>query len=43
MNMFDQPELEAMLRANLKRYPHAVMRGNVEVTGVTSPRPAGCG
>ena len=22
MNMFDQPELEAMLRANLKRYPH---------------------
>ena len=35
MNMFDQPELEAMLRANLKRYPHAVMRGNVEVTGVT--------
>jgi len=34
MNMFDQPELEAMLRANLKRYPHAVMRGNVEVTGV---------
>jgi 3-(3-hydroxy-phenyl)propionate hydroxylase len=35
MNMFDQPELEAMLRANLKRYPHAVIRGNVEVTGVT--------
>src|ERR1700741_2499536 len=32
MNMFDQPELEAMLRANLKRYPHAVMRGNAEVT-----------
>ena len=22
-NMFDQPELEALLRANLKRYPHA--------------------
>ena len=33
-NMFDQPELEALLRANLKRYPHAVLRGNAEVTGV---------
>jgi 3-(3-hydroxy-phenyl)propionate hydroxylase len=32
MNMFDQPELEALLRANLKRYPHAVLRGNAEVT-----------
>ena len=31
-NMFDQPELEALLRANLKRYPHAVLRGNAEVT-----------
>ena len=30
-NMFDQPELEALLRANLKHYPHAVLRGNTEV------------
>ena len=33
-NMFDQPDLEALLRANLKRYPHAVLRGNSEVTDV---------
>ncbi len=39
MNMFDQPELEAMMRANLKRYPNALFRGNVEVTGVTQNRP----
>ena len=39
MNMFDQPELEAMLRANLKRYPHAIPGGNVEVTGVTQFQP----
>jgi 3-(3-hydroxy-phenyl)propionate hydroxylase len=30
-NMFDQPEFEALLRANLKHYPHAVLRGNAEV------------
>jgi 3-(3-hydroxy-phenyl)propionate hydroxylase len=30
-NMFDQPELEALLRANLKRYPNAQLRGNAEV------------
>ncbi|BBX61804.1 3-(3-hydroxyphenyl)propionate hydroxylase [Mycobacterium saskatchewanense] len=30
-NMFDQPELETLLRANLKRYPDAVLRGNAEV------------
>ena len=30
--MFDQPEFEALLRANLKHYPHAVLRGNAEVT-----------
>ena len=35
MNMFDQPELEAMLRTNLKRYPHVVLRGDAEVTSVT--------
>lgn len=34
-NMFDQPELEALLRANLKRHPNAVLRGNADVTGVT--------
>ena len=39
MNMFDQPELEAMMRANLKRYPHVVLRGDVEVTSVTQNRP----
>jgi 3-(3-hydroxy-phenyl)propionate hydroxylase len=33
-NMFDQPEFEALLRTNLKRYPNAEFRGNVEVTGV---------
>jgi 3-(3-hydroxy-phenyl)propionate hydroxylase len=33
-NMFDQPELEALLRANLKRYPSATLRGDAEVTGV---------
>ncbi|MEO3756691.1 bifunctional 3-(3-hydroxy-phenyl)propionate/3-hydroxycinnamic acid hydroxylase [Mycobacterium sp. B14F4] len=31
-NMFDQPEFEAMLRRNLKHFPHAVVRGNAEVT-----------
>jgi 3-(3-hydroxy-phenyl)propionate hydroxylase len=39
MNMFDQPELEAMMRANLKTYPHALFRGNVEVTGVAQTQP----
>jgi 3-(3-hydroxy-phenyl)propionate hydroxylase len=39
MNMFDQPELEAMLRANLKTYPRALFRGNVEVTAVTQTQP----
>ena len=39
MNMFDQPELEGMMRANLKRYPHVVLRGDVEVTSVTQNRP----
>jgi 3-(3-hydroxy-phenyl)propionate hydroxylase len=31
-NMFDQPEFEALLRTNLKNYPHAVLRGNAEAT-----------
>ncbi|MUL47098.1 bifunctional 3-(3-hydroxy-phenyl)propionate/3-hydroxycinnamic acid hydroxylase [Mycobacterium sp. CBMA293] len=39
MNMFDQPELEAMLRANLTRYPQVSLRGDVEVTSVTQTRP----
>ena len=39
MNMFDQPELEGMMRANLKRYPHVVLRGDVEVTSVTQNQP----
>ncbi|AKK26900.1 bifunctional 3-(3-hydroxy-phenyl)propionate/3-hydroxycinnamic acid hydroxylase [Mycobacterium sp. EPa45] len=30
-NMFDQPELERLLRNNLKKYPEAVLRGNAEV------------
>jgi 2-polyprenyl-6-methoxyphenol hydroxylase-like FAD-dependent oxidoreductase len=34
-NMFDQPEFEALLRANLKRYPGAELRGNAEVTEIT--------
>jgi len=33
-NMFDQPELEALLRANLKRYPNAQLRGDALVTEV---------
>lgn len=31
-NMFDQPELEALLRANLKRHPGATLWGGAEVT-----------
>jgi 3-(3-hydroxy-phenyl)propionate hydroxylase len=34
-NMFEQPELEALLRANLKKYPCTQLRGNCEVTSVT--------
>jgi 3-(3-hydroxy-phenyl)propionate hydroxylase len=33
-NMFDQPDFEALLRANLKRYPCAELRGDVEVTDI---------
>ncbi len=33
-NMFDHPDLEALLRSNLKRYPHAELRGDVQVTEV---------
>lgn len=34
-NMFDQPELESLLRANLERYPNAELRGAADVTAVT--------
>jgi 3-(3-hydroxy-phenyl)propionate hydroxylase len=34
-NMFDQPELEAILRANLTRRSGVTVRGNLEVTGLT--------
>jgi 3-(3-hydroxy-phenyl)propionate hydroxylase len=33
-NMFDQPDLETLLRANLERHPQAELRGDVEVTDV---------
>jgi 3-(3-hydroxy-phenyl)propionate hydroxylase len=33
-NMFDQPELEALLRENLTKYPNAELRGDVDVTNV---------
>lgn len=33
-NMFDQPELEGLLRENLTRYPEITLRGNVEVTDI---------
>jgi 3-(3-hydroxy-phenyl)propionate hydroxylase len=34
-NMYDQPELEALLRANFIKQPGALLRGNAEVTGIT--------
>ena len=39
-NLFDQPELEALLRANLSRYPAASLRGDVEVIGLDQDRDA---
>lgn len=33
-SMFDQPELESLLRTNLGRHPIATIRGNTEVTGL---------
>ncbi|BBY31695.1 bifunctional 3-(3-hydroxy-phenyl)propionate/3-hydroxycinnamic acid hydroxylase [Mycolicibacterium sediminis] len=35
-NMFDQPEFEALLRANLAHHPEVRLRGDVEVTGVVA-------
>ena len=34
-NMFDQPELEALLRANLEKLATVRLRGNVEVTEIS--------
>lgn len=34
-NMFDQPEFESLLRANLSRHPEATLRGNADVTHLT--------
>ncbi|MBJ7463205.1 MAG: bifunctional 3-(3-hydroxy-phenyl)propionate/3-hydroxycinnamic acid hydroxylase [Mycolicibacterium sp.] len=39
-NMFDQPELERLLRDNLSRYPQIRLRGGVEVVDVTPGTPA---
>ncbi|MFE7171299.1 bifunctional 3-(3-hydroxy-phenyl)propionate/3-hydroxycinnamic acid hydroxylase [Streptomyces sp. NPDC057616] len=36
-NMFDQPELEQLLRDNLRGHPAVTLRGGVEVTDVTLP------
>jgi 3-(3-hydroxy-phenyl)propionate hydroxylase len=38
-NMFDQPELEALLRANLKKRSDVTLRSNAEVTDVTQHEP----
>jgi 3-(3-hydroxy-phenyl)propionate hydroxylase len=38
-NMFDQPELEALLRTNLKTRPSVQLRGNCEVTDVAQREP----
>ncbi|OBB64417.1 bifunctional 3-(3-hydroxy-phenyl)propionate/3-hydroxycinnamic acid hydroxylase [Mycobacterium sp. 852014-50255_SCH5639931] len=35
-NMFDQPELEALLRANLERHANARLRGNADVTDIVT-------
>ncbi|MEV6391107.1 bifunctional 3-(3-hydroxy-phenyl)propionate/3-hydroxycinnamic acid hydroxylase [Nocardia xishanensis] len=39
-NLFDQPELEAILRANLRRYPEVSLRSNAEVVAVVEE--SGC-
>lgn len=38
-NMFDQPELEELLRANLKKHSCVALRGNAEVTEVSQREP----
>lgn len=39
-NMFDQPELERLLRANSSRYPRLQLRGGVEVVDIATATPA---
>lgn len=34
-NMFDQPDLEGLLRTNLRRHRHAELRGDADVTDVS--------
>jgi 3-(3-hydroxy-phenyl)propionate hydroxylase len=36
-SLFDQPELDRLLRRNLLRYPQAELRSGVEVTGLDQP------
>ncbi|CAN5778576.1 bifunctional 3-(3-hydroxy-phenyl)propionate/3-hydroxycinnamic acid hydroxylase [soil metagenome] len=38
-NMFDQPELERLLRANLQHYLRVRLRGDVEVTDIAAAGP----
>ncbi|MEU6653715.1 bifunctional 3-(3-hydroxy-phenyl)propionate/3-hydroxycinnamic acid hydroxylase [Streptomyces sp. NPDC046900] len=40
-NMFDQPELEQLLRDNLTNHPRVTLRGGIEVTAVTAPPHSG--
>ena len=42
-NMFDQPELEKILAANLDRHPTVTRRGNTEVTALTQDDPGRSG
>ncbi len=39
-NMFDQPELERLLRANSSRFPRLQLRGGVEVVDIAPGTPA---
>ncbi|WP_367318584.1 bifunctional 3-(3-hydroxy-phenyl)propionate/3-hydroxycinnamic acid hydroxylase [Streptomyces sp. HUAS ZL42] len=36
-NMFDQPELEQLMRDNCRNHPLVTLRGGIEVTAVTPP------
>ncbi|MET8538191.1 bifunctional 3-(3-hydroxy-phenyl)propionate/3-hydroxycinnamic acid hydroxylase [Streptomyces sp. NPDC005065] len=40
-NMFDQPELEQLLRDNLAKHPLVTLRGGIEVTAVAPPPRSG--
>ncbi|MGI8332140.1 bifunctional 3-(3-hydroxy-phenyl)propionate/3-hydroxycinnamic acid hydroxylase [Actinomadura scrupuli] len=40
-NMFDQPELEQLLRDNLENHPLVTLRGGIEVTAVSPPPHSG--